>query len=187
VVEHGIEARPAVSAFGAADAGVPVNLDHFPATALGDLAKLADLVFDRLVVCADADIQRGPFHLFDHWNPRLSPDFDAFERRKPAIFAEFQESISEGFSYGLPNVGYYNSKARARTRVRLRRNLKRSYRVIPEPDRTYRGWARVLARAPERTMRYFRQELRGHRPTEERISGTTARASTRLARQTATR
>jgi hypothetical protein len=29
-------------------------------------------------------------------------------------------------------------------------------------------------------MRYFRQELRGHRPTEERISGPTARASTAL-------
>jgi hypothetical protein len=27
-----------------------------------------------------------------------------------AIFAAFQESISEGFLYELPNLGYYNSK-----------------------------------------------------------------------------
>jgi len=32
--------RPAVAALGAADAGIPVNLDHFPAATLGDLGEL---------------------------------------------------------------------------------------------------------------------------------------------------
>jgi hypothetical protein len=44
VFQHGIEARPAVSALGVGDAGVAINLDHFPAAALSNLAKLADLV-----------------------------------------------------------------------------------------------------------------------------------------------
>src|SRR5215469_12269448 len=34
VVQHGVEARPAVSALGAADSGVAVNLDNLPAAAL---------------------------------------------------------------------------------------------------------------------------------------------------------
>jgi hypothetical protein len=37
-----------VSALGTADVGIPVNLDHLPAAALGHLAELADLVLDCL-------------------------------------------------------------------------------------------------------------------------------------------
>ena len=32
----------------------------------------------------------------------------------------FEGRFQRGFLYGLPNVGYYNSKARARTRVKVR-------------------------------------------------------------------
>jgi hypothetical protein len=69
VRQHEIEAWPLVSALGAADAGVAIDLDHLAAAALGDLGEFVDLVLKRLVVCADAHIQRGPFHLFDHCNP----------------------------------------------------------------------------------------------------------------------
>ena len=62
VLQHGIEATPAVSALGAADTGIPVNVDNLPAAALGDLGKLADLFLDRLVVRAHSHVQRGSFH-----------------------------------------------------------------------------------------------------------------------------
>jgi hypothetical protein len=51
-------------------APLPVNLDHFPAATLGNLAEFADLVLDRLMVCADPHIQRGSFHLLNYWNSR---------------------------------------------------------------------------------------------------------------------
>jgi hypothetical protein len=57
VLEHGIEARPAVTALGTRYAGVGMSLDHLPATALRNLPKLADLVLDCLRVCAHADVK----------------------------------------------------------------------------------------------------------------------------------
>jgi hypothetical protein len=54
---------PSVSALGAADAGVAVNLDHFPASVRGDLAEFMDLVLDRLVVGADSHVQCSPLRL----------------------------------------------------------------------------------------------------------------------------
>jgi hypothetical protein len=62
---------------GATDAGVAINLDHLPAATLGNLVELADLVLDRLRVCADSHMQCSPLHLLFHWKPRLSRDFDA--------------------------------------------------------------------------------------------------------------
>src|SRR5215467_426235 len=58
VREHGIEAMPSVSSLSPRDAGVAVDLNHIPATPLGDLAKLADLIFHRLSVRADPHVQR---------------------------------------------------------------------------------------------------------------------------------
>jgi hypothetical protein len=53
---------------------------------LGDPGEFVDLVLKRLVVCADAHIQRGPFHLFGHWNP-LNP--------VQIIWSEYREDRSE--------------------------------------------------------------------------------------------
>jgi hypothetical protein len=64
-----VQARPSVSALGAADASVPVDLHDFPAAALGNLAKLADLILDGLRICADSHVKRGLLHLLCHWNP----------------------------------------------------------------------------------------------------------------------
>jgi hypothetical protein len=44
----------------AADAGVAIDLGHFPPSAFGDLAELDFLVLDCLAVRADPDIERSP-------------------------------------------------------------------------------------------------------------------------------
>ena len=61
VLEHRVEPRALVSALGAADAGIRVDMDHGPSPPLGDLAELADLVVDGLLVGGDAHVERCAF------------------------------------------------------------------------------------------------------------------------------
>src|SRR5262249_19633082 len=58
VVEHGIERRALVAAFGARDALVCIDLYHLPATALCDLPEASGLICDGLglLVCADPHV-----------------------------------------------------------------------------------------------------------------------------------
>src|SRR5262245_14423007 len=57
ILKHAVEPWPLVASLGAAYAGVAVDLDDGPATALGDIGELADLVLNRLVIGADAHIK----------------------------------------------------------------------------------------------------------------------------------
>jgi len=52
VVEHRVKPWALMSALGATDTSVSVDLHHLPAAARRDLPELADLVFDRLAVSA---------------------------------------------------------------------------------------------------------------------------------------
>src|SRR5262249_58658462 len=58
VLEQGIKTRPSISPLGAGYTGIGINLDDLPATPLGDLPKLTDLVLYGLPVRADSHIQR---------------------------------------------------------------------------------------------------------------------------------
>src|SRR4029077_13123951 len=58
VLQHGIEAGSSVAPLGARDARVVVDLDYLPATPLGHLPKLADLIFHGLGVGGDPNIER---------------------------------------------------------------------------------------------------------------------------------
>jgi hypothetical protein len=49
-----VEAGPLVPALGSTDASILVDLDDLPAAALGDLPKLANLVFDGLRISRDS-------------------------------------------------------------------------------------------------------------------------------------
>ena len=46
---------------GARYAGIAILLDNLPAAAFNDLAQFAHLIFDRLLVGANPNVDRGPF------------------------------------------------------------------------------------------------------------------------------
>ncbi len=57
-LQQPIEARALVAALGAGDTGVLEELDHAPAVARGDLFKFTSLVFGRLLIRRDPQIDR---------------------------------------------------------------------------------------------------------------------------------
>jgi hypothetical protein len=61
-----IETRSFVPTLAAADPGIAVGLYNLPAAPLRDLAKLAGLVLDRLIIGADSNIERGLFQSIGH-------------------------------------------------------------------------------------------------------------------------
>src|SRR6202008_509165 len=67
---HGIEAGPSVAPPGARDARVVVDLDYLPATPLGHLPKLADLIFHGLCVRGDPNVKRCTLCLGHRLVPR---------------------------------------------------------------------------------------------------------------------
>src|SRR5262249_41291869 len=58
VLEQAIKTRPSISPLGAGYTGIVINVAVLPATPLGDLPKLTDLVLYGLPVRADSHIQR---------------------------------------------------------------------------------------------------------------------------------
>src|SRR5215475_6873634 len=62
IAAHGIEARSLVSALGAADAVVLVDLHDVEAGSSGNLPQLTLLVGRRLVDCRDPQVENGALH-----------------------------------------------------------------------------------------------------------------------------
>ena len=60
VLEHGVERRTLISAFGATDPLILVFLDNHPATMIGHPLKDEPLVLGGLIVAADAQILISP-------------------------------------------------------------------------------------------------------------------------------
>src|ERR1035437_6833933 len=61
-LEHGVEPRAAISALGAADAGILIDLDDLPARARGDRFQLPALIAGLLFRRADPQIDSYAFH-----------------------------------------------------------------------------------------------------------------------------
>src|SRR2546423_15697223 len=70
ILQHGIEAGPPVAPPGARDARVVIDPDYLPATPLGHLPKLADLIFHGLRVRGDPNIKRCALCLGHELVPR---------------------------------------------------------------------------------------------------------------------
>src|SRR5262249_14140575 len=61
VFEHPIKAGSLIATFSATDASIVVLLDNLPAAALCNLAELAQLIFNGLLVGRYADVNCCPF------------------------------------------------------------------------------------------------------------------------------
>jgi hypothetical protein len=75
VFQHPIETGALGTTFGAADAGVRVNLHDVPAAAFRDAPQFPNLVLDRLGVGADPHIDCRPFDFPGHARFSLDENF----------------------------------------------------------------------------------------------------------------
>src|SRR5262249_33079715 len=62
LLQHFIKTGTLVPALGTAYSCVAKSLDNLPPSAQGNLGEPRNLIFDRLPVCADADVQRCALH-----------------------------------------------------------------------------------------------------------------------------
>src|SRR5262249_31863597 len=111
------------------DAGVPVNLDHVPAAALGDLGKLANLVLDRYI-CTILFLCCGPATLSWRLSALRPYNYQLFLY---GYFQPLQTRHSRGFwrvdFRGVFCMGWQmlaiTTPRLARTRVHLRKSSHR--------------------------------------------------------------